>query len=251
MSSLCLSGSCCCIFTVYDHLIHFAVSVPQPIPLQPPDLSILHTSTTHQKSIIQFIGLCRKDINDAKVKLTNLYKAHCSTQTLTQEDLADLTKPEVKNLKKLIEKQGLYVQKNPTSQGGLMVSGLKDGINQMLQTFHTITVNREQRIRDEEDLYPRVAWCILDRCGEWKRLPKTANHNLETGNIMEGIVDTEGISWSADLQRMQATRHRPGQKAKLKRLKNRSGEFHVVLYIHLTLNSFKKHIRVNEAQLNV
>ncbi|XP_028285099.1 protein mono-ADP-ribosyltransferase PARP14-like [Parambassis ranga] len=206
------------------------ISVPQLIPLQPPDLSILHTSSTHQKSILQFIGLCRKDINDAKAKLKNLYQAHCSTKNLTKEDLADLTEEDVKNLKQLIEKQGLYVQKNPASQGGLMVSGLKDGVNQMVQMLHTITLNRrEQRIRDEEDLYPQVAWCILDHCGEWKRLPKTTNYKLEMGNVMEGIVDTEGISWSVELQRMQATRHRTGQKAKLKRLKNRS-DFTLPLY---------------------
>ncbi|XP_061566424.1 protein mono-ADP-ribosyltransferase PARP15-like [Cololabis saira] len=150
--------------------------------------------------------------------MKNLYEAHCSTKTFTKDDLADLTQGDMKDLKKLAETEGLYVQENPLSHGGLLVSGLKAGVNQVEQMLHSITpLRREMRFKEEENLYPRVAWCILGRSGKWKRLPKTANYNLEKRNIAKGIVDAQGNMWSVNLLRMEATCHR---LTKLKRLEN-------------------------------
>merc|ERR1712035_66220 len=93
-------------------------------------------------------------------------------------------------------------------QGGLTVSGLKDGVNQVMQLINAClhgSLRGEVRVREEEDLYTRVAWCILGHNGNWERLPKTANHSLENKDIAGGIVDAQGISWSVDLQRLEAT----------------------------------------------
>uniref|UniRef100_A0A3P8RWX6 Poly [ADP-ribose] polymerase n=1 Tax=Amphiprion percula TaxID=161767 RepID=A0A3P8RWX6_AMPPE len=182
-----------------------------------PDLSILHSSSS-QQSIFLFVGRCRKDVNDAMVELKNLYQAHCSTKIFTKDNLEDLTQDDLKDLKQLVETEGLYVKEDQPGRGGLMVSGLKDGINQVMQMLHTTTpLRREMRVREEDDLYSRVTWCILGLHGSWERLPKTANLNLECTNVTKGIVDTQGILWSVDLRKMEAKRQVTGGTTKLKR----------------------------------
>lgn len=186
-------------------------------------LNILLTSSTSKQSAFLVLGLCREKVDDAMTKLNDLYQSQCSTQTFTKEDLADFTQSDMEQLRQLVETLGLYVQVGQAGQGDLMVSGLKDGMMQML---HTITNLRKEVIvrKKEEDLYNRVCWCILGSHHSWKRLPKTANHNLEIRNVTKGIVDAEGISWSVDLQKMEAKSLLTRQTAKLKRLESQQGE---------------------------
>ncbi|KAM6909003.1 protein mono-ADP-ribosyltransferase PARP15-like [Xenentodon cancila] len=160
--------------------------------------------------------------------MKNLYQAHCSTKTFTKDDLADLTQGDLKDLKRLAETEGLYVQVNPYGHVTLLVSGLKAGVSQVEQMLHSIgPLRREMKLKEEETLYPRVAWCILGRSGNWERLPKTANYNLENRNIANGIVDVQGATWRVNLQRMEATCQ--GQPAQLKRLENLE-DFSLPLY---------------------
>ncbi|XP_059211394.1 protein mono-ADP-ribosyltransferase PARP15 [Centropristis striata] len=200
----------------------------QQLQLQPPssvcpDLNILQTSSTSQQSVFIFLGLSRKDVDQSMTKLKELYQAQCSTKTFKTEDLAGLTQDDVTSLKQLVEAEGLYVQKDPTSQGSLTVSGLRDGVNKvtlMINTCLQDCLRREVRAREEEELYSRVSWCILTHSGYWERLPKTANHNLEKEEVAGGITDAENIQWSVDLQRMEATRQPTRQTAQLKRLQH-------------------------------
>ncbi len=120
------------------------MSVPQvaQAPQHPPppvtniDLSILRTSSTVQQSIFLIVGLCRQDVSDAMKKLKNLYQAQCSTQTFKKEQLARLTQDDMKDLKQMVEILGLDVEEDQSGQGGLVVRGLKDGVNQMMQRIH-------------------------------------------------------------------------------------------------------------------
>uniref|UniRef100_A0A096LVD7 Poly [ADP-ribose] polymerase n=2 Tax=Poecilia TaxID=8080 RepID=A0A096LVD7_POEFO len=183
--------------------------------------SLRHTTTTSQQSSFLFVGLQRKNVDNALTKIKNLYQDHSATKTFTNQDLADLIEEDIKKLMNLVETQGLYVQEDPLRQGGLTVSGLKAGVNQVEQMLQTlIPLRRELRAKEEESLYPRVAWCILGQNGSWERLPKTANYNLEKRNTTKDILDTQGVTWSVNLLKMEARGDLTGQRAKLKRLEN-------------------------------
>ncbi|XP_067379691.1 protein mono-ADP-ribosyltransferase PARP15-like isoform X2 [Channa argus] len=184
------------------------------------DLSILHTSSTNLQSVFLFLG-SRNNVATAMTKLKDLYQTQCSTQAFTTEQLEGLTQDDITNLKQLVETQGLYMQMDHS--GNLIVSGLKDGVNQVTQSINVYIrecLKREMRVREEEDLYTRVVWCLLGANGNWERLPKTANYNLDNGDIAGEIVDAQGLLWTVDLSVMEATRQQSGQTAKLKRLEN-------------------------------
>ncbi|KAF3697819.1 hypothetical protein EXN66_Car013500 [Channa argus] len=188
------------------------------------DLSILHTSSTNLQSVFLFLG-SRNNVATAMTKLKDLYQTQCSTQAFTTEQLEGLTQDDITNLKQLVETQGLYMQMDHS--GNLIVSGLKDGVNQVTQSINVYIrecLKREMRVREEEDLYTRVVWCLLGANGNWERLPKTANYNLDNGDIAGEIVDAQGLLWTVDLSVMEATRQQSGQTAKLKRLENLPGE---------------------------
>ncbi|KAM4565551.1 protein mono-ADP-ribosyltransferase PARP14-like isoform 1-T1 [Fundulus diaphanus] len=183
--------------------------------------SLLHTSNTNQQSSFLFVGLQRKQVDEAITNIKNLYQAHSSTKTFTYHDLVDLTQDDMKGLMNLVETHGLYVHEDPSCQGGLTVSGLKAGVNQVEQMLRTITpLRREMRVKEEENLYSSVAWCILGQNGSWERVPKTANYDLEKHNITKGIVDALGLTWRVNLLKMEARTDLYRQKAKLKRLEN-------------------------------
>ncbi|XP_061566260.1 protein mono-ADP-ribosyltransferase PARP14-like [Cololabis saira] len=202
------------------------VSVP-PMPLAPQhspqplraDLSILQTSSTSQKSTFLFWGLSKKDVDDAMVKLKNLYKTQCSTQTFKKENLESLSQDDMMDLKQLAETSGLYMQQDPS--GNLTVDGLNDGVNQAIGMINAAVqgnLRRKMAVKEEDDLYSRVAWCILGQNGHWERLSKAASYKLETRDIAGGIVDVQGVLWTVDRQRMEATANL--QQTKLKRLEN-------------------------------
>lgn len=202
----------------------YAAPVPNTFP-QSINLnrSIRRTSSTGQHSTFLVLGLHRNHVDDAITKMKNLYQVQCSTKTFTRNDLADLTPADMKDLKKLAETQGLCLQENPNGQGGLLVRGLKAGVNQVEQRLQTITpLRREMRLKAEEDLYPRVAWCILGHNGSWERLPKTANYKLENGDVTNGIMDALGVTWTVNLQKMEARSLK--WTTKLKKLENLQGK---------------------------
>ncbi|MEQ2203875.1 hypothetical protein XENOCAPTIV_004795 [Xenoophorus captivus] len=164
-----------------------------------------------------------KDVNDAKKKLKNQYKLQCSDQTFPKEDLQSLTGDDMQDLQQMVELEGLYMKKD--SFGNLMVNGMKDGVNRAILKFNSYlhgNLRREVRGREENDLYIRVMWCILGKNGNWDRLPKTPNYNLEKRDVAGGIVDAQGVTWQVDLLKLEVTS--PGQKTLIKRLENLEGE---------------------------
>uniref|UniRef100_G3Q5S8 Macro domain-containing protein n=1 Tax=Gasterosteus aculeatus aculeatus TaxID=481459 RepID=G3Q5S8_GASAC len=217
------------------------VSVPpspraQPGQQAPPsesaDLSGLCTRSAGQQSVFLFLGLSRVDVHDAMTKLKDVYHAQCSTKTFKEEELAGLTQDNIEDLKQLVELEGLYVQREQPDRGTLAVSGLKDGVNTVMQMINASlqdSLRREVRVREEEDLFNRVAWCIQPHGGNWERLPKTANHNLENNRVAGGITDAQNTKWSVDPRRTEATNRSTGQTAKLKRLEHLS-DFTFPLY---------------------
>ncbi|XP_055358541.1 protein mono-ADP-ribosyltransferase PARP14-like isoform X2 [Betta splendens] len=206
--------------------------VQQQQPTANTDLSVIFTSSANQQSVFHFLGFTTQTVENAMTKLKDLYRAQCSRQTLTQEQLESLTQDDIEDLKQLVETQGLYMQRDQSGQGILTVRGLKDGVSlvmQMVNGFQQGSLIREMRVRDEDELYLRVAWCILGCNGNWERLPKTANYDLENNDASGEMVDARGNSWSVNLQAMEATRRQTGQKTKLKRLENHP-DFTLPLY---------------------
>ncbi|KAM4536963.1 protein mono-ADP-ribosyltransferase PARP14-like [Odontesthes bonariensis] len=206
------------------------VSVPQLVQVPPLPQRAVRADVNSQRSTFLFLGLCKADVDGAMEKLRNLYKAQCSTQTLRKEDLESLTQGDVSDLKQMVESEGLYMQKDQS--GNLTVTGLKDGVGRVIMKINASLIGnlgREVRAREEEDLYNRVAWCILGKDGDWKRLPKRDNHKLEKRDLAGGIVDAQGVWWHVDLQTMQATRQLSGESTQLKRLENLS-DFILPLY---------------------
>ena len=186
--------------------------------------SIPSTSVETQQSIFLFLGLWSEAVSDAKMKLKQLYLDQCLTHTFTAEEVGSLSEDDIMCLQQLVYIEGLQIQ---SGQGNITVSGLKDGVNNVMQMIKECLysyLRRQVTVREEEDLHSRVAWCILGGSGNWERLPKTANHRLEHNNLAGGIMDEQGNQWTVDLQRMEATRQGTGEKRKIKRLENRPGE---------------------------
>lgn len=181
-----------------------------------------------QKSSFLILGYSRNDVDDAMTKLTEFYEAQCSTLTFKMEELANLSSDDLKEIKQLVESQYLCITEKQDSQGTVvMVTGLKDGVSKLeclVNTSMNRELKRELRVREEDDLYARVTWCILPHNGNWQRVPKTANCKLEKKEVSQGIVDAQGRTWNVNLQCMEAILRISGQRAKLKRLVNLSGE---------------------------
>lgn len=193
------------------------------------DLSSLQTTFTNQTSTFLFLGLSKKEVSDAMTKLKDVYENQCARQTFTMEQLEGITDDDMTDLLELVHSKGLHIQKDQT---GLTVSGLKDGVNEVMLIINMSQVGslRQQvRLKEEDDVYTRVAWCILGANGNWERLPKTANHDLENRDIGRGIVDAQSIRWIVDLQKMVAKRQVGARVAQLKRLQNLAGEMKTTL----------------------
>lgn len=207
-------------------LLHHVYQEEPPRSLNA-DLSILQTTCTNQTSTFLFVGVTKQDVSDAKTKLKGLYENQCATQILTKEQLDGLTEDDKEQLLQLVENKGLHIQTDQSSLNSLNVSGLKDGVNEMIRIIDRAQfgiLRQQMRLKEEEDFYTRVAWCILGPNGNWERLPKTANRYLENKDLGRGIVDAQSIQWIVDLQKMVATRQGSTQVAQLKRLQNLSGE---------------------------
>ncbi|XP_023202322.1 uncharacterized protein LOC111611013 isoform X2 [Xiphophorus maculatus] len=115
--------------------------------------------------------------------------------------------------------EGVYLKKDHF--GNLIVSSMKDGVNRTIVKVNSKlhgTLTREMRGREEDDLFARVMWCILRRNGNWERVPKTANYNLEMRDVAGGIMDAHGVLWQVDLRNLAVIS--AGHKTNLKRLEN-------------------------------
>nr|XP_023010512.2 poly [ADP-ribose] polymerase 14 [Maylandia zebra] len=184
-------------------------------------LSSLHISSTSQQSVFTFLGLSKKDVDDAMEKLKHQYHTQCSSNTFSKEELELLDQDDMMELKELVESEGLFMQTDQS--GALTVSGLKGRVTRVMQKMNQcqlMGLANEVRVREEEELYHRVVWCILAHNGNWERLPRTANHQLENNELTEGITDAQGLVWEVNLQMMVATQQLNRQAMKLKRLEN-------------------------------
>ncbi|CAB1451418.1 unnamed protein product [Pleuronectes platessa] len=183
-------------------------------------VSLPHEQPNPQRSGNATPGLCGKNISDAKMKLKQLYQDQCLTHTFTAEEVGSLSEDDIMCLQQLVDKEGLKIQ---SVQGNMTVSGLKDGVNkvmQMIKESQLSNLKRKVIVTEEEALHSLVAWCIMGRSGNWERLPKTANHRLEHNNLAGGIMDEQGNQWTVDLQRMEATGQVTREIRKIKRLEN-------------------------------
>ncbi|XP_043953298.1 protein mono-ADP-ribosyltransferase PARP14 [Gambusia affinis] len=194
------------------------VQQPAPLPLIA-NLSVYDTIPASETSTFLLLGLTRKDVNDAIEKLKNLYKHQCTEHTFPKEQLGSLNADDMSDLEELVRMEGLYMKKDHS--GNLIVTGMKDGVNRAIVKFNSDlhgTLTRQVRGREEDDLFVRVMWCILGKNGNWERVPKMANYNLETRDVGRGIVDAYGALWQVDLQNLTASA--AGHKTNLKRLEN-------------------------------
>lgn len=185
------------------------------------DLSLLSDVPASRQSVFLVLGLCRKNVDDAKAKLTDLYQNQCSTHIFKKEELEGLVQEDIDSLMQLVETHGLHSQHDQS--GNLLVGGQKDGVNQVVMVINASlqeTLRREVRLKEEEDLYARVVWCIMNHNGRWERLPKAANYNLEKKDVAGGVVDAQGVTWTVDLKTMEATNVTVAEARKIKRLEN-------------------------------
>lgn len=97
------------------------------------DPRILSASAVIQQYTFMIVGLSRKNVDDAIAKLKSLYQAECTMQTFRQEELAGLTQDDVNDLKHLIEALGVHVEEDHYNPGSWTVSGLKDGVHEVMQ----------------------------------------------------------------------------------------------------------------------
>lgn len=72
-------------------------------------------------------------------------------------------------------------------------------------------------------VFSDISWCILGSRGVWERLPKEANHQLESRNVGGGILDAQAQKWTVNLTKMEATAVGSRTRAKIKRLENLPG----------------------------
>ncbi|XP_032439354.1 protein mono-ADP-ribosyltransferase PARP14-like isoform X3 [Xiphophorus hellerii] len=183
------------------------------------DLSIYDTIPASEKSTFLFLGLTRNDVNEAMEKLKNLYKHQCTEHTFPKEQLDSLYADDMLDLQQMVRMEGLYMKTDPS--GNLIVNGMKDGVNRAIVKFNSSlhgNLRREVRGKEEDDLFARVMWCILGKNGNWDRVPKTANYNLEKKDVGGGITDAYGVLWQVDLKNLTVSAK--GRKTNLKRLEN-------------------------------
>lgn len=170
-----------------------------------------------------FTGRSRNDVTNGMKTFKELYERQCATHTFKKEELAQLSQSDQFTLWQQVESLGLQFK---SDRGDWTVSGLTGEVNKLIILAHSFMQGllvREVRIREEEDLYGRVAWCILGTNGNWERLPKTANHQLENKDTAGGIEDAQGIQWDVDLVKMETTKKFSTHKTSLKRLQNLPG----------------------------
>ncbi|XP_021333371.1 protein mono-ADP-ribosyltransferase PARP14 isoform X1 [Danio rerio] len=193
-------------------------SKPLSLPATP-DLSYLLVSLpdTEDKAAFQVIGDRDKDVSDACRELQRAYDSQCSTQSFLSDEIERLTKDE---LDKLLSKvDSLHLKLETNSSGEWVVKGLRDGVNEVARLIQD-ALRRQVREKEQDNLFTQVTWCILGVRGIWQKVPEEANHKLERADVNDGIVDAQGVKWTVDIKKMEATACVSGQVTALKRLEN-------------------------------
>uniref|UniRef100_A0A8C2AS70 Poly [ADP-ribose] polymerase n=1 Tax=Cyprinus carpio TaxID=7962 RepID=A0A8C2AS70_CYPCA len=200
-------------------------SLPLPVAL---DLSSLVTSLPDTESTAAFlvIGHTNNDVSDACRDLQQAYKDQCSTHTFFADEIERLTQEEMDQL--LSKVNSLHLQIEQSSSDGWVVKGQRNGVNEVVRLIQD-ALRRQVREKDQTFLFSQVTWCILGPRGIWQKVPKDANYKLEKRDVKDGIEDAQGVKWTVDLPKMEATSCDSGQVTTLKRLEN-SPDFSLPIY---------------------
>ncbi|XP_046896608.1 protein mono-ADP-ribosyltransferase PARP14-like isoform X2 [Hypomesus transpacificus] len=203
---------------------------PNPPSSTDPDLSSLlpTSSSPDSPSEVLVLGLCDEDVSKAGAEIKRLYQDQCSQHSFTREDLARLTQAELIELSRQVSSLNLTMKlqgggQGQSTQGGFTLSGPKDGVNkavQKVQGYIHSCLRQKMRQKEQEEAYSRVTWCMMGTSGDWERVPKEANLQLEKQEVQGGVVDGLGVNWVVDLRKMEATAQSSGRVTKLKRLEN-------------------------------
>ncbi|XP_016415475.1 uncharacterized protein LOC107745958 [Sinocyclocheilus rhinocerous] len=193
-------------------------SLPLPVAL---DLSSLVTSLPDTESTAAFlvIGHTNNDVSDACRDLQLAYKDQCATHTFFPDEIERLTQEEMDQL--LSKVNSLHLQIEQNSSEGWVVKGQRNGVNEVVRLIQD-ALRRQVREKDQTFLFSQVTWCILGPRGIWQKVPKDVNYKLEKRDVKDGIEDAQGVKWTVDLQKMEATSCDSGQVTTLKRLENPS-----------------------------
>ncbi|XP_046888554.1 protein mono-ADP-ribosyltransferase PARP14-like [Hypomesus transpacificus] len=194
-----------------------------------PDLSSLLPTSRYPQSPSEFLvlGLCEKGVSKAGAEIKKVYQDQCSLHGFRREELAGLTLAEVGELNRQVLSLNLTMElycggEDPgqSTQGGFTLYGPKDGVNKVVQLVQWCCLRRERREREQEEMYSYVTWCMMGPRGDWERVPKEANLQLERQEVQGGVVDGLGGNWVVDLRKMEATAQDSSRLTSLKRLEN-------------------------------
>ncbi|XP_067308148.1 protein mono-ADP-ribosyltransferase PARP14 [Pseudorasbora parva] len=163
------------------------------------------------------VGYTDNEVSDACGELQRAYDSQCSTHSFHPEEIEHLTQDEMDQL--LSKVDSLHLQLEQISSGQWVVKGLKDGVNEVVRLTQD-ALRRQVRDKEQASLYTQVTWCILGPRGVWQKVPIDANYKLERGDVKDGIVDAQGVKWTVDLKKSEATACDSGQVTALKRLEN-------------------------------
>ncbi|XP_073764126.1 protein mono-ADP-ribosyltransferase PARP14 isoform X2 [Danio rerio] len=185
------------------------------------DLSSLLASlpVTEDKAAFLVIGDRDKDVFDACTELQRAYDSQCLKESFYSDEMERLTKDELNQLRTKVH--SLHLQLEINSSGKWVAKGLKDGVNEVARLMRD-ALRRQVREKEQDNLFTQVAWCILGPRSIWQKVPKKANHQLERADVNDGIVDAQGVKWTVDLRKLEATECDSGQVTALKRLENLS-----------------------------
>ncbi|XP_077083641.1 protein mono-ADP-ribosyltransferase PARP14-like [Siphateles boraxobius] len=172
---------------------------------------------TENTAAFLVIGHTGKDVSDACREVQRAYENQCSTHSFHREEIEHLTQDEMDQLRSTVD--SLHLQLEQSSSGGWEVKGLKDGVKEVVKLIQD-ALRRQVREKDQASIFSQVTWCILGRRGVWQKVPVEMNYKLETEDVNDGITDAQGVKWTVDLRKLEATACDSGQVTYLKRLEN-------------------------------
>ncbi|KAI4888864.1 hypothetical protein NFI96_032283, partial [Prochilodus magdalenae] len=191
--------------------------------------SLVQSLPVQQSSTAEFLvmGSTPENVSGACRELRRTYERECASQSYSAEVVRHLGQDELDQIKNNVDSLGISITQQWPNE--FVVKGLSNGVNEINRVMQGALV-RQMTERDQDALFARVSWCILGSHGDWERLPKKANHQLENKNVTDGVMDAQGRMWKVNLIRMEATAiGAPSTVAKLKRLENLS-DFSFPLY---------------------
>ncbi|XP_043101593.1 protein mono-ADP-ribosyltransferase PARP14 [Puntigrus tetrazona] len=161
---------------------------------------------------------------ESRARASAAYEVQCSTHTFSPDEIECLTLDEKDLLRSKVN--SLHLQLKEISSNRWVVKGLKEGVSEVAMLIQD-ALRRQVREKDQMFLFSQVTWCILGPRGNWQKLPKDMNFKLEKADVIDGIVDAQGVKWTVDLKNMKA--RNLTQVTTLKRLQNLS-DFTVPIY---------------------